>query len=633
MRRDGGVGESLETRLQEAVTRACKALVACQKPDGHWCYEFEADCTIPAEYILMMHFMDEIKPDLEVRIGRYLRAKQQQQGGWPLYPGGAMDISCTVKAYYALKLIGDDPDAEHMRRARDAVLARGGAARANVFTRIMLAQFRQIPWRGVPFIPVELILAPRWMFFHLHKVSYWSRTVMVPLFILVSLRRRARNPRGVNIPELFSTPPEREHHWFPVRSVLNRVFLIAERITRHLEFLIPWGMRWAAIRRAERWMVVRLNGEGGLGAIFPAMVNAYEALDALGYAPTHPLRQTARRAIDLLLIDRGDMTYCQPCVSPVWDTGLAALALEEAGDAEASLDQALQWLMDRQLLDEPADWKDYRPHLPGGGWAFQYRNDYYPDLDDTSVVAWAMHRRDFRAYEDRIERAASWLAGMQSKNGGFAAFDADNTYYYLNEIPFADHGALLDPPTEDVTARCAALFALLGERYRKPRERAIEYLRQKQRPNGSWWGRWGTNYIYGTWSVLMAFELANVPVSDACVRRAAAWLKSVQKEDGSFGETNDSYEDSRLAGTGPSTPEQTAWALLGLMAAGEADSEAVRRGIHWLLVQQGADGLWDSEWFNAPGFPRVFYLRYHGYSHYFPLWAIARYRNLCSQTH
>ena len=447
------------------------------------------------------------------------------------------------------------------------------------------------------------------------------------MFILVSLRRQARNPRGVGVQELFTTPPERERHWFPVRSVLNRVFLTAERITRHLEPLIPWGMRWAAIRRAERWMLARLNGEGGLGAIFPAMVNAYEALDALGYAPEHPLRKTAKRAIDLLLKDRGEMTYCQPCVSPVWDTGLAAHALEEAGGAEEDVERALSWLMDRQLLDEPADWKEYRPDLVGGGWAFQYRNDYYPDLDDTSMVAWVMHRRDPEAYAGRIERAAAWLAGMQSKNGGFAAFDADNTYYYLNEIPFADHGALLDPPTEDVTARCVALFALLGARHQKPLERALDYLTREQRADGSWWGRWGCNFIYGTWSVLMALELAGVAPSDGRMRRAVAWLKSVQKEDGSFGETNDTYEDEALAGTGPSTPEQTAWALLGLMAAGEADSDAVGRGVDWLLACQDDNGLWDTEWFNAPGFPRVFYLRYHGYSHYFPLWAIARYRN------
>jgi squalene-hopene/tetraprenyl-beta-curcumene cyclase len=340
------------------------------------------------------------------------------------------------------------------------------------------------------------------------------------------------------------------------------------------------------------------------------------------------LRKTAKRALELLLVERGEMTYCQPCVSPVWDTGLAALALEEAGGAEAEIRRALDWLAARQLLDQPADWQEYRPRLAGGGWAFQYRNDYYPDLDDTGVVAWAMHRADAAGYASVIQRAAVWLAGMQSRNGGFASFDADNTSHYLNEIPFADHGALLDPPTEDVTGRCVALFSLLGETYHPARDRAIDFLTHAQQANGSWWGRWGTNYIYGTWSVLAAFELAGIPAADERLRRAVAWLESVQHDDGGFGETNDSYEDPKLAGSGAAAPEQTAWALLALMAAGEVKSEAVSRGIAWLLAAQGADGLWHSDRFNAPGFPRVFYLRYHGYSAYFPLWALARYRTL-----
>jgi len=628
MRRDGGGGH--EPRLEAALARAREGLLKHQKPDGHWCFEFEADCTIPAEYVLMMHYMDEIDVELEQRIARYLRVHQMDDGGWPLYPGGEMDISCTVKCYYALKIIGDAPDSEPMRRAREAIRSRGGAARANVFTRIMLAQFRQIPWRGIPFMPVELILLPRWFPFHFLKVSYWSRTVMVPLLILVSLRRNARNPRGIDVQELFVTPPEREHKWFRIRSLLGGILLYLERAARHGEAIIPWGFRRWAFRRCERWMVARLNGEGGLGAIFPAMVNAYEALDALGYGPGHPLRKTAKRALELLLVERGDSTYCQPCMSPVWDTGLAALALESSGGAESEVRQALAWLCDRQLLDEPADWKEYRPRLQGGGWAFQYRNDYYPDLDDTSVVGWAMHQVDAQEYAERIERAANWLAGLQSKNGGFAAFDADNTHYALNEIPFADHGALLDPPTEDVTARCVAFFSRLGGRYRVPRDRALSYLTRTQQPSGAWWGRWGCNYIYGTWSVLSALEQAGIAPGDARMRRAVEWLKSIQQEDGGFGESNDTYADPSLAGVGEPTPEQTAWALLGLMAAGEAHSAAVARGIEWLLNHQGEDGLWHTTLFNAPGFPRVFYLRYHGYSAYFPLWALGRYRQLRS---
>ncbi|MDE2460786.1 MAG: squalene--hopene cyclase [Gammaproteobacteria bacterium] len=620
-----------ESVLDTAIARARRALLDRQHDNGHWCFEFEADCTIPAEYVLMMHYMDEVDGELEQRLARYLRAHQQTDGGWPLYPGGAPDVSCSVKCYYALKLAGDAPDAAHMQRAHAQILKLGGAARANVFTRIMLAQFRQIPWRAVPYMPAELILLPRWFPFHFLKVSYWSRTVMVPLLILFSLRCQACNPRGVNVRELFAVPPERERHWFSVRSLLNRVFLYLEHSARLFEPLIPGFVRRRALKRCEEWMVARLNGEDGLGAIFPAMVNAYEALAALGYAADHPLRQTAKRALELLLMERGDMTYCQPCVSPVWDTALAVLALQEAGGAEREVRRALDWLAERQLLEEPAAWRAYRPQLESGAWAFQYRNDYYPDLDDTAAVAWAMKRSDASDYYWRILRAAEWLAGMQSRDGGFASFDADNTHYYLNEIPFADHGALLDPPTEDVTGRCVALFSLLGERCYVSRELAIEWLTKKQTTSGAWWGRWGTNYIYGTWSVLAALELAGISPADARVRRAADWLKSVQNEDGSFGETNDSYENPALAGQGPATPEQTAWAVLGLMAAGEVRSDSVHRGIRWLLTQQAADGLWHTDRFNAPGFPRVFYLRYHGYSAYFPLWALARYRWLVVQ--
>jgi len=620
----------LDARLDEAVALARTALLALQRPDGHWCFEFEADCTIPAEYLLMMHFMDEIDQPLEAKLARYLRARQQQDGGWPLYPGGGLDLSCTVKCYYALKLAGDDPDGEPLRRARDAILARGGAVRANVFTRILLAQFGQLPWDGVPFMPVELILAPRWFGFHFLKVSYWSRTVMVPLLVLCTLRRPARNPRGLGIRELFTEPPERERRWFPVRSPLNRVFLVLERTIRRVEPAIPWGLRRRALARCESWIVERLNGEDGLGAIFPAMVNAYEALDALGYGPGHPLRATAKRALARLVVARGDTAYCQPCVSPVWDTALATLALEQAGEADAAIGRAVDWLAGRQLLDEPGDWRATRPELAGGGWAFQYRNGHYPDLDDTSAVAWAMHVVDPRRLDERIERAARWVAGMQSRDGGFASFDVDNTHGYLNEIPFADHGALLDPPTEDVTGRCVTLFSRLGERYRDPRDRALRFLTRTQTREGAWWGRWGTNHIYGTWSVLTALESAGIPPSDERVRRAVAWLESIQQADGGFGETNDSYDDPSLAGSGEPTPEQTAWALLALMAAGEGRSDAVRRGIEWLLAEQSPDGLWHCDRFNAPGFPRVFYLRYHGYSAYFPLWALARYRRFVS---
>jgi squalene-hopene/tetraprenyl-beta-curcumene cyclase len=624
------------SRLDAAIAAARDALLQRQHANGHWLFELEADCTIPAEYIMMMHFLDEIDHALEQKLAAYLRARQAaEHDGWPLFHRGDFNMSCSVKAYYALKLVGDDPDAPHMRRARHAILSRGGAARANVFTRIALALFGQLPWRGVPYIPVEIMLLPRWFPFHLDKVSYWSRTVMVPLFVLCTYKPRAKNPRRVQIRELFVTDPDKERDYF--RDVrlrggwLPRVFLVLDRVGRMLDPLIPKAVRKRATRRAETWILERLNGEDGLGAIFPAMVNALEVMVLLGYAPDDPRRVTAKTALQKLLVIDGATAYCQPCVSPIWDTGLAALAIQETGCnlSRRAAGRALDWLKLKQLRDEPGDWRVSRPNLPGGGWAFQFANGHYPDLDDTAVVAWAMHQADDEErYGEALTRALDWLVGMQSSNGGFAAFDVDNTHYYLNAIPFADHGALLDPPTSDVTARVATLLARVGRpQDREPLARALDYLRREQEDDGSWFGRWGTNYVYGTWSVLMALGQAGWTTQDPCVQRAVAWLKSRQNDDGGWGESNDSYLSAapEVAGM-ESTAYQTAWALLGLNAVGEGASDASRRGVRYLLRRQEADGLWQEPSFTAPGFPRVFYLRYHGYAAFFPLWALAAHR-------
>ena len=624
--------------LNDALRAATDALLRDQAPDGHWCYELEADVTIPAEYILMMHFMDEIDSSLEARLATYIRRVQNSEGGWPLYQGGRSDLSATVKAYYALKLAGDDPDADHMRRARALVLARGGAARCNVFTRIALAMFAQVPWRAVPFIPVEVVLLPRWFPFHITKVSYWSRTVMVPLFVLTSLKAQARNPRGVGIPELFVTPPWHEHRYFIARSSLNRFFFFLDRLGRGLEPLIPGFVRRRALRRALLWFTERLNGRDGLGAIFPAMVNAYEACRLLGYPADHPLCKDAREALRRLVVERDDEAYCQPCVSPIWDTALAVLALEELAEPPCeAIDRALAWLAGRQVTELRGDWAVERPDLEPGGWAFQYNNAYYPDLDDTSMVAWAFQRwLPARArYASALEGATRWLLGMQSANGGFASFDADNTHDYLNEIPFADHGALLDPPTVDVSAHVYGYFASLPfptEALQTSMRRCLEYILDDQEEFGGWYGRWGTNYIYGTFSVLLALELAGYDMGAGPIRRAVHWLESVQREDGSWGESNDSYDDPSLAGTHlRGTAFQTAWAVMALMAAKRTGTPAVQRGIAYLVRTQESDGTWRDPEYTAPGFPRVFYLKYHGYSLYFPLWALAMYRRLSRQ--
>ena len=629
--------KTVSTLLDRGIEAARDAMIGRQSAAGYWLFELEADCTIPAEYIMMMHFLDEIDGVLEAKIAAYLRAHQTSNGGWPLYHGGDFNMSCTVKSYYALKLAGDSVDAPHMVRARAAILERGGAARANVFTRIALALFGQLPWRGVPYIPVEIMLLPKWFFFHLDKVSYWSRTVMVPLFILCSRKPVAKNPRNVSIRELFTTPPEQERDYFrdsrKQGGLLGRVLLVVDRLARKIDPLIPQSMRDRATRRAELWMLDRLNGEDGLGAIFPAMVNALEVMTILGYPIDDPRRATAKRALQKLLVIGTSSAYCQPCVSPVWDTALASLAMQELGcdPSVTASTRALDWLQTEQLLDEPGDWQVDRPHLAGGGWAFQFANDYYPDLDDTAVVAWAMHQAPNAAdYTESVRRALDWLVGMQSKNGGFAAFDADNTSYYLNKIPFADHGALLDPPTSDVTARVVTVLSLIGRPQDKAAvDRALGYLRAEQEPDGSWFGRWGTNYIYGSWSVLTAFAQAGIPPQDPAVRRGVEWLISRQNSDGGWGESNDTYlKSGRGAAKAASTPYHTAWALLGLLASGEAASDAARRGVNHLLRTQQPDGLWSDPGFTAPGFPRVFYLKYHGYCGYFPLWALGAYRTL-----
>jgi len=616
--------------LDRAIAGARDALIGLQRADGCWCFELEADCTIPAEYILMMHYMDDIDEDLQAKMAAYLRAHQEEHGGWPLFYGGRFDVSCSVKVYYALKLAGDSPDLFHMVKARKAILDHGGAARCNVFTRIALALFGQVPWRAVPFTPVEMMLLPRWFPFHRSKVSYWSRTVMIPLSVLCSLKPKAKNPKQVDIRELFTTPPEEEREYFPVRTKLNRLFLIVDKLGRFIEPSIPGPIRRWAVKKAERWFTERLNGIDGLGAIFPAMVNAHEALACLGYPPDHPFRVTTKEALRNLVVVGEESAYCQPCVSPIWDTALASLALLEEGSglAKAYALLGLDWLREEQLLDEPGDWRETHPDLPGGGWPFQFRNSYYPDLDDTAVVAWVMHLANPERYKKSVRRAVNWICGMQSKNGGFASFDADNTRYYLNEIPFADHGALLDPPTSDVSARCAALLAETGQADDKLAA-CLDFLRKEQEEDGSWFGRWGTNYIYGTWSVLVALEKVDDPSDQPNIQRAVRWLKNIQRPDGGWGEDCDTYFDQRKAGQGyESTSFQTAWAMLGLMAAGEVDSDEVHRGAEYLLRTQRADGLWDDDWFTAPGFPRVFYLKYHGYATYFPLWALARYRNL-----
>jgi squalene-hopene/tetraprenyl-beta-curcumene cyclase len=638
-------GDDSGHKLETAISAARDSLLALQRPDGHFVFELEADATIPAEYVLMRHYLGEpVDAVLEEKIARYLRRIQSDDGGWPLFHDGVSNISAAVKAYYALKMIGDAPDAPHMTKARAWILAQGGASHSNVFTRNLLALFGAIPWSGVPVMPVEIMLLPRWFPFHIDKISYWARTVLIPLTVLNALKPAARNPKGVGISELFVTPPEQVRNWpkgphqkFPWSQVFGGI----DRVLRLFEPLFPTSLRKKSIDKAVAFATERLNGEDGLGAIFPAMVNSLLVYDALGYPHDHPNYVTARGSIEKLLIVKEDKAYCQPCLSPVWDTALAAHALMESGgdDVQRPVDRALAWLKPLQVLDTVGDWAATRPGVRPGGWAFQYANPYYPDVDDTAVVVMAMDRAAGRdaskreQYRESMARGREWIVGVQSKNGGWGAFDADNTYEYLNQIPFSDHGALLDPPTADVSARCVSMLAQLGERRDTSAvlDKALAYLENTQEKDGSWYGRWGMNYIYGTWSVLCALNAAGVDPSAPSMRQAVDWLVSIQNGDGGWGEDGESYSlDYKGYEPAPSTASQTAWALMGLMAAGEVDHPAVKKGIAYLTSKQGGDGFWGEERFTATGFPRVFYLRYHGYSKFFPLWALARYRNLKS---
>ena len=617
-----------DERLHDAVTRAGAALAQRQHADGHWLFELEADATIPAEYVLLEHFLDRIDAPLEAKLGVYLRSIQGAHGGWPLFHDGAFNLSASVKAYFALKAIGDDSNAPHMVRARAAILAAGGAERSNVFTRAQLALFGQVPWRAVPVMPLEIMHLPLWFPFHLSKVSYWSRTVIVPLLVLMTVRPVARNPRNVAIPELFQTPPGQVRDWIrgPYRSAWGRFFKGVDSVLRMLQPAFPECSRRGAIAKAVRFVTERLNGDDGLGGIYPAIANSVMMFDTLGYAPDHPDAAIAWRAVRKLLVVESDRAYCQPCLSPVWDTGLAGHAMAEAG---ADTYTACLWLRDKQILDVVGDWAVRRPGLRPGGWAFQYANPHYPDVDDTAVVGMLLHRNGDPAFTDAIRRAREWIIGMQSSDGGWGAFEPENTHLHLNHIPFADHGALLDPPTADVTARCVSFLAQIGMAPNDPvMERALAYLRREQEDDGSWFGRWGTNYIYGTWSVLCAFNAAGIAEDDRAVRRAVAWLRDVQREDGGWGEDEETYQDAPRGRYKESTPSQTAWAVLGLMAAGEVATPTVARGVEYLMATQRQDGEWRELPYNAVGFPRVFYLRYHGYRRYFPLQALARYCNL-----
>jgi squalene-hopene/tetraprenyl-beta-curcumene cyclase len=626
---------SSRTLPEERADMAAGYLLECQHEAGFWVFDLEADSTIPAEYLLLQRFLGLADPSMESRLVRYLYKKQLPDGGWPLYHKGSSDISASVKAYFALKLAGEPPESENMTKARRKIQEMGGAERVNVFTRITLALFGQIPWRTVPAMPVEIMLLPRWFFFHLHKISYWSRCVMVPLLILFAKRPVCQLPKDADIRELFLAPPEKIKHIdraIPGKMRRN-LFIFLDRVLKRAEPMIPGGMRRKALEKAEAWTRERMKGEGGPGGIFPAMANSLMALQVLGAGYDDPDFSRCHQAVEDLITQSEGETFCQPCLSPIWDTCLTLNSLLAYGYSAGhpAVDSAEDWLLNNQIFTR-GDWSLLAPDLEPGGWAFQFENSLYPDLDDTAMVLTALLRveREGNGHrQEQISRAVRWLLGMQNRDGGWGAFDIDNRHLYLNDIPFADHGALLDPSTVDVTARCVETLAMLGhDRSYPPIARALKFLRREQETSGAWYGRWGVNYIYGTWSVLAALNMLGEDPSQPYIQRAINWMVSCQNSDGGWGESCASYDDPSRGGQGGSTASQTAWALLGLMAAGQGESRSVQQGIQYLLKRQSSRGDWEEDPYTGTGFPRVFYLRYHGYRRYFPLWALGIYNRL-----
>jgi squalene-hopene/tetraprenyl-beta-curcumene cyclase len=619
----------LDTSVAAAIHRAQDHLLELQDPAGFWLGELEADVTITSEYLLLRHLLGTPDPALEAKAVRYIRERQSPDGSWNLYEAGAGDISASIKAYFAMKMAGVAPGDAAMARARQWILDHGGPVQANVFTKITLALFGQYPWGGVPAMPVEIVLLPRWSYFNIYAVSYWSRTVIVPLLVLMDRRPVHPLPGELGLDELWAHHLHLEDPAYARRRWLSwkNVFIGLDGFVKAWEGYGPRPWRQRAIRAAHDWLVPRLSLPGGLGGIYPAMANAVLALRLLGYADDHPLVAGQLKELEALGIEEPDRFHMQPCLSPVWDTCLAMNALRDSGlpAGHPALVRATDWLLDRQIL-EPGDWHRSRPGIEPGGWPFQFANDFYPDLDDTAMVLMGIAQVDHPDPARRrraVDLGTRWLLGLQGRDGGWASFDVDQTRLQLNNIPFADHGALLDPATEDLTARCLECFGRLGM---KAGHRAVEaglaFLRRRQTPEGAWYGRWGVNYIYGTWSVLRALEAVGLPPEHPMVRRGADWLERRQNPDGGWGETCDSYADAGRAGAGRSTPSQTAWALLGLLAAGPGRTPVVDRGIEYLVRAQGPDGGWDDPYWNGTGFPRVFYLKYHLYAHYFPLWAL-----------
>jgi squalene-hopene/tetraprenyl-beta-curcumene cyclase len=625
-------------RLEQAIERGADHLLSLQVEPGYWLGELEADSTLESDYIYYLHVLGKADPARVAKLANYVRQKQLPDGGWSIYPGGPSELNATCKAYFALKLAGDNPKSARMVQARETVLRLGGLERSNSYVRFYLAVAGALGWEMVPSILPEMMLLPNWFYLNIYEMSSWTRGIVIPMAILSALRPDWRLPERAHVDELFKDPAQKTaaFDWSDQLISWRNFFLAADRAMKLYEKL-PWKpLRQRALREAKSWLLEHLERSEGLAAIYPAMMNSIFALIALGHGPDDPLTSREIREFARFEIEEEDTIRLQPCVSPVWDTCIAMVALEEAGVPadHPALVKSAEWILSKQVLGS-GDWQVKNKDAAPGGWVFEFRNDFYPDVDDTAFVLMALQRVRFpdpARMEAAVRRGIQWLLSMQNRDGGWAAFDRDNSKGFLCNIPFADHNAMLDPSTADVTARVLECLGRFGWSANHPAiQRAVEFLLKDQCEDGSWFGRWGVNYVYGTSGVLRSLETVSLTAKEYC-QRAVRWLRSVQKADGSFGESLRSYTEPHTKGEGTSTASQTAWGLIGLLAGVEASDPAIEKAVSYLVDEQNADGSWSESEFTGTGFPCVFYLKYHLYRNSFPLYALARFRNQTQET-
>ena len=626
-------------RIEAAIASSRRWLMDRQHPEGYWVAELESDTTLESYFILFRTFFGRRDDPRIPQYAQVIREAMLPEGGWSIYAGGPVEISVSVLSYFALKIAGSPADDPGMKRARDAILRLGGITKANTYTKFHLAWFDQYDWEHVPAIPPEMMFIPAIAPINIYEMSSWSRAIFVALSVIYALKPVCPLPPECQIDELFVGGREHADLSMPCtkeRISWTRFFLLTDKALKIAERFPLKTARRAAVKKAEQWMTERFEASGGLGAILPAMLNSVMALRVLGYADDHPLIAEGLRELDALEIhDPADGSVrIQPCHSPVWDTAISAYALLQAGvePENDSIRKAVDWLLSKEVK-RPGDWHIKNP-APPGGWYFEFANEFYPDVDDTIMVMmalrWAAPAGQVQAIDDAIARGLIWVRGMQNMDGGWASFDRDNDKAFLTKVPFADHNAMIDPTTADITGRTLEMLATISPDHYNPQHqvvrRAIDFLKKDQCRDGSWFGRWGVNYLYGTPQVLRGLGLIGEDMSLPYVRKAVDWLQSVQLGDGGWGERCDTYDDPRRKGMGPSTPSQTSWALIGLMAAGEGGSDSVRRGIRYLLDRMTSEGTWPEDEWTGTGFPRVFYLKYHYYRHYWPLMALGQYR-------